>query len=120
MGSLRQRKPRGRALENGFGKQGSGEGESRGRKRWRIEDETSKKEEDYDDQDYWVDKSKGKKVVGDRRKISSEELAKVKSGEALGGCPENVGSSIPEGPGFEVGQSFPDETRNREEVTLKS
>ena len=51
------------------------EGESRGRKRRRIEDGTSNKEEGNDgDPD--------KKVVGDRRKISSEELAKVKFGEA--------------------------------------
>ena len=48
-------------------------GESRGRKRRRIED-------DHHDQD----RSKGKKAVGDRRKISSEEMAKVRSGEALG------------------------------------
>ena len=48
-------------------------GESRGRMRRRIGD-------DHHDQD----RSKGKKAMGDRRKISSEELAKVKSGEALG------------------------------------
>ena len=48
-------------------------GESRGRKRRRTED-------DHHDQG----RSKGKKAVGDRRKISCEELAKVKSGEALG------------------------------------
>ena len=49
-------------------------GESRGRKRRRIEDDH-----------HGQDRSKGKKAVGDRRKISSEELAKVKSGEAPGG-----------------------------------
>ena len=63
-------------------------GESRGSKRRRIEDGTSNKEErsdddrDCNDQDDKGDMSKGKKVVGDRRKISSEVLAKVKSREA--------------------------------------
>ena len=58
--------------------------------------------------------SKGKKVVDDRRKTSSEELAKVKSGEALGGgllYVERVRSS--KGPGSKWAKSILDETGGR-------
>ena len=57
-------------------------GESRGRERRRIADGTSNEEEGNDDdqhcndQDCTGDKSKGKKVVGNRRKTSNEELVK--------------------------------------------
>ena len=60
-------------------------GESRGRERRRIVG-TSNEEEGNED-----DRGNCKKVVGDRRKISSEELAKVKFGEALDGSLVCVG-----------------------------
>ena len=60
-------------------------GESRGRERRRIVG-TSNEEEGNDD-----DQGKCKKVVGDRRKMSSKELAQVKSGEALDGSLVCVG-----------------------------
>ena len=80
------------------------ERESRGRERRRIVG-TSNEEEGNDD-----DQGKCKKVVGDRRKISSEDLAKVKSGEALDGGLVFVGEFDLRRARLEVGQSILDET----------